>query len=81
MIDFILARLKEQSTWRGIILILTGFGVAIEPEKGEAIIAVGLSVVGLINVLRKQPEIRKALPVTEADRKADAARRAANPKG
>lgn len=73
--NWILKRLSEQSTWRGLILLATGLGVTIEPEKGEAIIALGLAAVGLINIIRKEQkatapdgefnpnaEVRKALP-------------------
>lgn len=51
---WILDRLSENSTWRGIILVLTAAGVQIAPDLANAIIATGLSVVGLINILRKQ---------------------------
>lgn len=74
--NWILKRLSEQSTWRGIILLATGLGVSIEPEKGEAIIALGLAAVGLINIIRKEQqattpggefnpkaEVRRAEPV------------------
>jgi hypothetical protein len=45
---FFLQRLKEPSTWRGIILMLTTFGVAIEPTQKEAIITAGLGIVGVL---------------------------------
>ncbi len=53
IIDFLLARASESSTWRGLILLLTGAGVALDPEKAAAITAAGLSLVGLINVFRQ----------------------------
>ena len=46
-------RLSENSTWRGLILIATAVGVKLEPELQESIIVAGLSLVGLINVVRK----------------------------
>ena len=46
-------RLKQESTWRGIILALTAFGIQIEPELIESIIVVGLALVGLINIAKK----------------------------
>lgn len=52
-LEWLLARLSESSTWRGIILTVTGLGLAIEPDKAAAITAVGLSLVGLINVFRQ----------------------------
>lgn len=53
-IDYLLARLSEQSTWKGIIGVLTGAGVIIEPNKAAAIIAIGMAVIGAINVFRNE---------------------------
>lgn len=47
---YILARLNEASTYRGIILILTSFGIGFEPEKTEAFVTIGLGLSGLISV-------------------------------
>lgn len=52
--NWIIDRLKEESTWRGIVLLVTACGVKLEPDKAQAIIATGLAIVGLINVLRKE---------------------------
>lgn len=52
-LEWLLARLSESSTWRGIILTVAGLGIAIEPEKATAITAFGLATVGLINVFRQ----------------------------
>jgi hypothetical protein len=49
MFDFIKKRLNEQSTWKGLILILTSLGVTLSPEQQNAIVSVGLGLVGLIN--------------------------------
>lgn len=51
---YILDRLSENSTWRGLILVATALGVRMEPELQNQIVAAGLGAVGLINVLRKQ---------------------------
>jgi hypothetical protein len=53
MIDFILTRLKEASTWRGLVALLTAAGIGLSPEQGEAITATGLAVIGLIGVFVK----------------------------
>jgi hypothetical protein len=53
IIEVLLQRLSENSTWRGLILIATAVGVKIEPELQEAILVAGLGLVGLINVIRK----------------------------
>lgn len=46
--QYILDRLKEASTWRGLVLIATACGTAISPEQQEAIVTVGLLVAGMI---------------------------------
>ena len=56
----IIERLSEQSTWRGIILLATSFGITIHPEYQESIIAIGIGLVGFINVFRKERKIPKA---------------------
>ena len=53
IVNILLQRLSENSTWRGLILIATAVGVKIEPELQEAILVAGLGLVGLINVVRK----------------------------
>jgi hypothetical protein len=50
MKNFILARGREASTWRGIVALVTAAGIAISPEQGEAIVALGLAVIGAIGV-------------------------------
>ena len=50
MIQFLLERGKEASTWRGIVAILTAAGVTLSPAQAEAIIALGLAVIGAIGV-------------------------------
>lgn len=47
---FILARLKEASTWRAIILLLTACGVPIAPFMADRIIAIGLAVAALVGI-------------------------------
>ena len=41
-------RLNEPSTWRGLVNILIGLGVALKPEQVEAILAAGLFINGII---------------------------------
>jgi hypothetical protein len=50
MKQYTLDRMKEPSTWRGVILLLTAIGVPIAPAMAEAIISVGLAVAGVIGV-------------------------------
>ena len=51
MKSYILARAKEPSTWRGLVLLLTAVGVPMAPVMAEAIISAGLAVAGLIGVV------------------------------
>jgi hypothetical protein len=49
----IIDSLSQNSTWRGLILLATAAGVNLEPELQTQIVAAGLGLVGLINILRK----------------------------
>lgn len=51
MKDYIIARAKEASTWRGIILLLTAAGVPIAPALADTIVSVGLALAGMIGVV------------------------------
>lgn len=51
MKTYILARAKEPSTWRGVILLLTAIGVPIAPAMADAIVSAGLAIAGLIGVI------------------------------
>lgn len=48
---YILERLKEPSTWRGIVLLLTAAGVPMAPGVADLVIAVGLAVAGMIGTV------------------------------
>jgi len=50
MIDYIIARAKEPSTWRGLFLLLTAIGVPVAPEMANAIITIGLGLAGAVGV-------------------------------
>jgi len=58
MFAWLIERLKEPSTWRGLVAILTGLGVTLQPNQAEAIIAAGLAVVGLIEVFRREKKTK-----------------------
>lgn len=49
----ILAALKQESTWRGIIAIATAAGVSISPDLATHVIAVGMALIGTINIAKK----------------------------
>ena len=48
--QYLLDRLREASTWRGIMALLTAAGVAISPAQMDAIVTAGLAVIGVIGV-------------------------------
>lgn len=50
---YILDRLKEPSSWRGIVMIATAFGVTLNPDLVSAIIAVGTGLAGVIGFVFK----------------------------
>lgn len=52
--NWILARIKEPSTWAGLVTILTVAGVAVSPEMKEAVISAGVGIGGLILVIMKE---------------------------
>lgn len=58
--EFLKARLKEASTWRGIILLLTVCGVKLSPDQAAAIITLGLAIVGAVGVFA--PDKKEAVP-------------------
>lgn len=60
---FLVARLQEPSTWRGLILIATALGANVKPELAEAIVTGGLMLAGLVAVAfpdRRPPHVPKA---------------------
>lgn len=48
--SYLLNRLREASTWRGILALLTAAGVAISPEQIESIVTAGLALIGVVGV-------------------------------
>lgn len=48
---YLLERLKEPSTWRGIIMIGVAAGLHITPDMANTIIAVGVGLAGLVGVV------------------------------
>lgn len=51
VLRFIVARAKEASTYRGLMLIFTALGVIIRPEVSDAIVAFGIAAAGLAGVI------------------------------
>jgi hypothetical protein len=51
LLDYIKERLKEASTWRGLVLCATAAGATISPAWAEGIITLGLALAGGIGVV------------------------------
>jgi hypothetical protein len=49
--EYAIKRLKEHSTWRGLILLATSAGIAISEEMAVQIVAFGLGFAGLVGAL------------------------------
>lgn len=53
MIAWIIARLKEPGTYKGLVQILGAIGIVVTPEQMEQIIVGVLTIIGLINAGKK----------------------------
>lgn len=50
MKDYLVSRLRESSTWRGLVMLATAAGVVLSAAQTEALIALGMAVAGAIAV-------------------------------
>lgn len=48
--NWVLARLREPSTWRGLVWMATVFGLSLRPDQAEAIVMAGMALAGLLGV-------------------------------
>lgn len=46
--QYMLARLRERSTWLGLISLATALGLAVSESQQEAVIAAGSALAGLV---------------------------------
>lgn len=56
MFNYIFNRLKERSTWLGIIGLITACGASISTELAEQIIAAGIAIAGAVGIVTKDKE-------------------------
>ena len=54
MMNWLLNRLREPSTWRGAVWLLTALGVSLSPEAWAHITTIGMAAAGLIGVLTRE---------------------------
>ena len=52
--EYLVARLKEKSTYSGILALLAAVGVAVDPEQFSAIAAAVMALVGVFEVFRRE---------------------------
>ena len=52
--NYLVARLKEKSTYSGLLALLSAFGLAVDPEQFSAIAAAVMALVGVFEVFRRE---------------------------
>jgi hypothetical protein len=52
--NWILSRLQESSTWRGLVWLLTALGITVSPELADKIAIAGMALAGLIGIITKE---------------------------
>lgn len=68
MFKFVARRLKEPSTWAGVITLLTVFGITLSPEQAEALASAGAALVGVLLVFTKESGEKDAKQQEEMDK-------------
>ncbi len=58
MIDFITRRLKEPSTWRGVVALCAVFGISVSPEMQQAITGAAIGIIAAIEIFRKEGGVK-----------------------
>ncbi|KJV39607.1 MULTISPECIES: hypothetical protein [unclassified Brevundimonas] len=51
--DYILPRLKERSTYVGLVALATAFGMSIDPTYVDVALAIGAAVGGVLGIVWK----------------------------
>lgn len=53
ILDYLLSRAKERSTWLGLISLITALGILFTPEQQESVIATGMALAGLVGAFTR----------------------------
>ena len=53
ILQYIVARAKERSTWLGLVSMATALGLMFSPDQKEAVISAGMAAAGLIAAFTK----------------------------
>jgi len=48
--NWFLNQFRQASTWRGVVWLLTVFGLSLRPDQAEAIVMAGMALAGLLGV-------------------------------
>lgn len=52
--EYVIKRLKEPTTWQGLIALVTAFGVALSPELAEGIVSLGVTIFAVVSIVLKE---------------------------
>lgn len=66
LMHWLIERLREPSTWRGLVWVLAACGIVLKPEQVDAIIVAGMAIAGLIGVFatEKPAKVEITMPPT-----------------
>lgn len=53
MLDWLIDRMRERSTWFGVVSLMTAIGISLSPAQIDAIAAAGMAVAGLVAVITR----------------------------
>lgn len=72
--SWLLQRLRETSTWRGLVWLATVAGLSLRPDQAEAIVTAGMALAGLLGVFLADEPMRgnSQLPPIELQGRASA---------
>lgn len=54
IVDYILARAKEPSSYKGLLALAAALGLKLDPEQSAAIVSALLAAVGIWEVFRRE---------------------------
>lgn len=53
IVEYLVSRAKERSTWLGLISLATALGLALDAAQQDAVIAAGMAAAGLVAAFTK----------------------------
>lgn len=67
MNEFVKARLREPSTWRGLFAFAAAIGISVAPGLQDAIVQLALLFMGAGGLLPDAPGVPQAQPMPDGD--------------